>query len=271
MPSVKSEILRIIREKDAKIRSGTEAVTALLEELQRQVRVDLGQAALGGWDAYMLREMLDALEQQVADYSTRAKGDMSARLDESWQNGVDLVEAPLRVAGQMWAGFGISTSSLDVLKEFAYHKVEGLYGDAWDRIRSELTLGVLGGKTPEEVATAIGRNLTEPSIFKSIGARAEAITRTEMGRVFSMAAQERMREAAQYVEGLEKMWLHAGHPRVPRLAHLALDGVHIPVEEPFLVGNIAMMFPRDPAAPASEVINCGCAHVPYHEAWEMAA
>ena len=66
-----------------------------------------------------------------------------------------------------------------------------------------------------------------------------------------------MEEAAKSVDGLEKMWRHAGHPRSPRITHLAADGRHVPVDEPFDIGGVAMMYPRDPAAPSEEVINCG--------------
>jgi hypothetical protein len=126
---------------------------------------------------------------------------------------------------------------------------------------------MMGGKTPQEVAAAIGKNLNDPSIFTSIAARAETITKTEMGRVFSTAAQKRMEEASRHVAGLEKQWIHAGHPKHARPGHEAAHGQHVPVGEPFNVGGTKMMYPRDPAAPLDEVINCGCDHVPYHARW----
>lgn len=272
MPKANYTIEKLLVEKAAGIRSGTEAMLGVLRDLQRQVIGELGQASLGSWDAYHLKKMLNALERQVANFENAAKKEASGRLDIMWDQGAALVEDPLRVSG-IYTGFNLSTSSLKVLKDFAFHKIEGLSASAWDKVKSELTLGVLGGKTPQEVASAIGRNLEDPSIFGSLGARAEAITKTEMGRVFSSASQKRMEEAAGYVEGLEKMWRHAGHPRVARQFHLALNGHHVPVNEPFLVGSVTMMYPRDPAAPVSEVVNCGCDHIPWHPAWktELAA
>jgi hypothetical protein len=63
------------------------------------------------------------------------------------------------------------------------------------------------------------------------------------------------------------MWLHAGHPKRARIYHLNLHGHTVPVKDKFLLGNIAMLYPRDPTAPASEVINCGCTHVGYLPEW----
>jgi len=266
MPKVNTTIQNILAEKDAGISTGIEEMRAIIEELQRQVTYELGQAALGSWDAYQLKEMLNALDRARMTFEHSAKNEMSSLLDDMWANGKALVDDPLRLSG-LYNGLSLSTSSLKVLKDFAMHKISGLSDDAWQRIRGELTLGVLGGKSPQEVARAVGSNLDDQSIFGSIAQRAEVITQTEMGRVFSMAAQERMVEASDYVNGLEKQWIHAGHPKVARLNHLALHGVHIPVKERFLVGNIGMMFPRDPKAPVSEIIRCGCAHVPFHPSW----
>jgi len=238
------------------IRSGTQSMLDLLKELQKQVIDELGRASLGSWDAYHLKQMLKSIEEQIGTFTVKAKAEADGLLDKSWDKGIAMTDAPLSAAN-IYTGFHISTSSLDVLKTFTFHKLEGLSDAAMDKIKSELTLGILGGKTPQEVATAIGQNLKDPSIFTSIAARAEVITKTEMGRIFSEATQMRMDQASQYVDGLEKMWRHAGHPKVARPMHLAAHGQHVPVNEPFRVGGIEMMFPRDPGAPLEEVINCG--------------
>jgi len=245
----------------------------ILKNLQKQVRAELGKAALGLWDAYALRQILDSLESQVANYEGLAKTEAEGFLDKSWSLGVSLVDAPLLAAamGGIYSGFHLSTSSLEALQGYSNNYLESVFGDAWHRVKGEMTLGVLGNKTPQEVATAIGRNLDGPGIFKSIALRAETITKTEMGRVFSQAAQLRMEQAAEYVPGLEKKWRHVGHPMRPRISHQAADGQHVPVTKPFKIGGRLMMFPRDPGAPIEETIHCGCDHVPWHANWDKAA
>lgn len=263
---VNSEIKKILKEKDRKIRTGTQAVRGILSEVQKQVINEIGQAALGSWDAYYLKQMLNSIEYQIDNFAKRAKGKAGEILNDMWGAGQALIDTPL-AAGGIWTGFHLGTSVLDAMKDFAEHKISSLSDDAWYRIKSELSLGVLGGKTPQEVAKAIGKNLDDPSIFKSIAERAEVITKTEMGRVFSKATQLRMEEAVKHVDGLEKQWIHAGHPKNPRPSHLAAHGQHVAVDKPFDIGGKAMMFPRDPTAPLNETINCGCDHVPYHKDW----
>ncbi len=264
-----SEIKKILKEKDTKIRTGTQAVRDILGEVQKQVLGEIGQAALGSWDAYHLKRMLNSIEYQIDNFAKRAKAKEGEMLNDMWGAGQSLVDKPLAVGG-IWTGFEISTSVLEAMKDFAFHKIDGLSDDAWYKIKGELTLGIMGGKTPAEVAKVIGQNLKDPtpSMFRTIAERAEVITKTEMGRVFSKAAQLRMENAVQHVDGLEKEWIHAGHPIKPRVTHLNAHGQHVAVDKPFDIGGKAMMFPRDPKAPLTETINCGCDHVPYHERWQ---
>lgn len=268
MATVNSEIKRIIREKEAGIRSGTEAMLGILKELQAQVLSELGQAAIGSWDMYSQKQLLQAIETQIEVFTAKAQASAGDLLDKAWDMGQTLAATPLELAG-LYTGFHISASSVEAmaLKEFTANITKDLFGNAWTKIRGEITLGILGSKTPQQVAEAIGRSLKGKSIFSSIAERAEVITKTEMGRAFSMATQLRLKEAAKHVEGLEKQWLHAGHPKHPRDSHLWADKTHVPVDRPFNIGGVMMMYPRDPAAPIKEVIHCGCSHAGWHARW----
>ncbi len=258
MPTVNAAIKRILKEKEAGISSGIDTMLALLREVQTQVIGDLGKAALGSWDSYHLKKMLNSLETQISSFDSQAKAEMGGLLKTSADYGVMMVDGPLAMAGISMGGFSIGTSVLDTLKDFAFHKIEGLGSDLWQKLKGELTLGVLGGKTPQEVAAAIGKALgKDRGIFTSVAARAEAITKTEMGRVFSQATQLRMDQAGEQVEGFGKQWKHAGNPKEARPSHEAAHNQHVAYNKPFIVGGIPMMFPRDPAAPIEEVINCG--------------
>jgi len=119
------------------------------------------------------------------------------------------------------------------------------------------------------VAGSIAGNLNGPSIFKSVAERAETITGLEMGKVFSTATQKSMEQAEDVLPGLESMWLHAGHPRMPRRTHLMMHGQKRKIGNPFYrtPQGQPVMYPRDPKAPVSEIIRCGCIHIPWHPDW----
>ncbi len=267
---VTKAIEKALKEKDRGIISGVKSMRSIMKDLHGQVMAELGKAALGTWDSYHLRQFLDSIEFQMANYTGVAKTEMSGLLDRAWATGKDLVDKPLLAAGIQMGGYHLGTSVLDQLKEYSSDYLGNMFGDAWHQVKGEISLGIVGGKTPQEVAKAIGENM-DSGRFRNIARRAETITQTEMGTVFSVATQKRMEQAAEKVEGLEKEWKHVGHPMVPRLSHLAADGQHVPVDKPFVIGGVKMMFPRDPGAPIGEIIHCGCDHVPYHALWERQA
>ncbi len=256
--AVTSEIKKILKEQKLGVISGTEAIRKLLEELQRQVHFGIAMAA-PGWDIYHLKKLMTAIEFQIDNFDAKAKAEISGQIEKSWGWGQALVDLPLKVAG-IYAGYPfLSTSVLDTLKNFAFHRIENLSDDAWLKIKGELTMGLTGGKTPGEVTQAIGGNI-DKGRFASISERAEVITKTEMSKAFNDAAEKRFRLAGQYVDGLENQWLHAGHPVKARPTHLAANGVHVAVDKPFPVidkNGYALMKPYDPKADVSEIINCG--------------
>lgn len=260
-----------------------EALQQLLVEVQRQVLHELLSvpASDTGFPAYRLRQTLDTINHHLAVFEAEAKKELAVTITESWQAGAGMLGEMVIASGT--SNFGLSRNLLEQLdpwlqnmKNFAWGKVEGLTADAGVKIKAELSLGVLGQKTPWEVAQKIAGNLpkdlptwknSDRTIFKTIEERAQVITQTEMGRAFSMAHQSSMAAAADTLPDLQKMWLHAGHPKRARIYHLRLNGDIKPVDENWLVGNISMMYPRDPKAPASEVIRCGCMHVAYMPEW----
>lgn len=263
---VSAEITKILKAKDKGIVSGTGSMLAILKDLHKQVRAELGKAALGSWDAHHLRQVLDAIEYQMANFTLKSKAELSRLLKEAWGYGQNLVDAPLGAAGVHMGAHHLSTSVLDTMTGYGNDYLQNLFHDAWYKVKGEITLGIVGDKTPQEVANAIGTTI-DAGRFKNISVRAETITQNEMGTVFSKATQLRMEQASGLVPDLEKQWLHAGHPRKARASHLAADQSHVPVDQPFKIGSVKMMFPRDPGAPLEETIHCGCDHVPFHARW----
>jgi uncharacterized protein YbaA (DUF1428 family) len=273
---VTETLKKIIAQRNAEVLSGEEATYQLLVNLNRQVRAELGEASLGSWTEYQLKQTKAAIERALADYETAAKGQMSAGLKTMWALGQESVYKPLNVGG-IYTGFNIPSSLLRTMEEFAFVKIESYTGGMWNGIRSELSLGALGAKTPQQVSDAIGKLLPNKplvaqggrTIFKDAAQRAEFVTKTELGRIYSEAANRRREDAAKYVPDLKKVWRH-GHPGVPRLTHLAADGVSVPQDKPFPVrdkNGYQLMRPHDPSADFSEVAGCQCWADAWAERW----
>jgi len=101
---------------------------------------------------------------------------------------------------------------------------------------------------------------------RKAAARAQAIVRTEVGRNFNTANFIGLADAAQFVPGMMKMWLH-GSPRRPRLPHVMAHGESIPVQDYFYFPGGALRYPHDPQGPAGETVNCTCRVVGWKPEW----
>lgn len=247
---------------------GVRRVVKLLSDARKEVAATVAST---DWQIYYLPQMKAAVERALTVFGDKYGVQMRDMQREFWDAGIELVDLPLREVGVLVSIPEIDTTMISILQGYSTDLVEGLTKSAIKKINTELTLGLMGQKSPYEVMQAVGRNLKDKGIFKSITARADTILRTEAGRIYEAAGQLRKEAAASVVLGLKKQW-HYGHsPKMPRLDHMAAHGQIREVNEPFKVGGEELMYPRDPKGSAKNTINCGCTSIPYHEDWESAA
>ena len=246
---VKELVERADRLKDGEVKK----VIKLLSKTRKDLAATVASTE---WQAYRLPEMKGAVERALQEFGDKYGVELREAQREFWEAGINMVDLPLRTVGIAVAIPEIDTTMLSIMQGFSTDLVTGLSHSANKKITNELTLGLMGQKSPYDVMEAIGRNLKDKSIFKSIADRAEAITRTEAGRVLSMASQARKEKAAQVVPGLQKEWRHSHVAKMPRVAHLAAEGQIRDVGKPFDVGGEKLMYPRDPAGSAGNTIRC---------------
>eukprot|EP00112_Aurelia_sp_Birch-Aquarium-sp1_P001820 Seg11976.5 transcript_id=Seg11976.5/GoldUCD/mRNA.D3Y31 product="putative protein" protein_id=Seg11976.5/GoldUCD/D3Y31 len=121
----------------------------------------------------------------------------------------------------------------------------------WHEIREELSEGIDKGESVDKLSSRIRVKFNGIS-----NRRGKTIARTETGVAYESGRQLTMKEAGV----THKKWLTAGDERV-RLTHYAANGQVVGIDEMFTVGNMEMMHPADPNAPAEEVINCRCVSI----------
>jgi SPP1 gp7 family putative phage head morphogenesis protein len=118
------------------------------------------------------------------------------------------------------------------------------------RLMNVIELGVRKGLTSEEMATSI-----QQAVGGTYSAyRAEALARLEINRMLNWIDLEAMRLSG-VIAG--KTWLSMQDAFV-RDSHDAADGQTVPVNQPFVVGGMRMMYPGDPAGGPKETVNCRC-------------
>lgn len=266
--------LETLLEESAAMTEGTvRRIRELLAQMQRDLtaRIPAATAKAAGGSSFDLARVtallrdIDELGADLRDRMTAAQGE---GLQGQMELGRRLIDEPLRIAAgsDLLPTVGLSRSTLAVAQAFSADLITGITAALRRRINTEIQQGVVGTKTPYEVMQAIGERLPGRSVFRTIELRAETIVRTEMGRAYSLAGQARMQEAQLVVPGLQKEWRWSGRGRAN---HAAIDGRRRDVDLPFdvppgqHVEGAPMMYPRDPAAPAGQSINCGCQSLPY--------
>ena len=122
----------------------------------------------------------------------------------------------------------------------------------WEETRDSLEQGIQAGESFEKLAARVRETFNGMSKERSM-----RIAVTETGIAFEGGRHDAMIQAGQEW----KQWLTSQDDRV-RITHGALDGKILPMDEPFLVGGVPMMFPCDPEGTPAEIINCRCVHGP---------
>ena len=117
------------------------------------------------------------------------------------------------------------------------------------QIVSMISDGSCEGLGAEDVARTIRKRINTISAL-----RAATIARTEVAGAANYAS-----DGAARAMGLEmqKSWLATEDDR-SRQWHIDADGQTIDMDQPFIVGGEALMYPGDASASAANTINCRC-------------
>lgn len=240
----------------------------LIEDARKEIVLRLSTTK-SEYVSYVYQNTKADLERVISQLKEAYRRKQLGFLDESWKLGIESVDAPFRVTGITgMAQVYLDEKILVNLKEFSADLITNLTSDALKQINMQLRMGSLAGDSVFTIAQKIGTNLTGPSIFKSIKARAEAITRTELNRIYNTAADARFKDIEERDPDVEEMWTSAGDSNV-RPHHQAASGQVIKPSEKFKVGDYMMDRPGDPAAPASETVHCRCKVIAYKSNWDI--
>lgn len=129
--------------------------------------------------------------------------------------------------------------------------------EVYNLVFAEITDGVNEGESVSGIAQRVDDVLTTSGSERWAN-RARVIAITETTRAYGAAVTAAGLEQSRITGRLlRKRWRTEHDDRV-RPAHRAVDGITLPLYQPFLVGGYPLMFPGDPNGPADEVVNCRC-------------
>ncbi len=260
----RKERARQLKRLTAAHRAAARDVGRLLEEARRRISAELGAAGLSEYQAWQLPNLQQSVAQamaEIGDALALAGGEGAAAAHAI---GADLVDKSLAAAGVRIAGLmpDVDLRQLMAIRTFMTGRLKDVAAGVGRRVNTQIGLTMIGAQGTEAAVTSVA------GLIKSGRGRAMTIVRTEMGRAFSVATQERQALASEHLPGLKKQWRRSGKIH-SRIAHDLADGQIVNVDEPFKVGGVRLMYPRDPEGPAKETINCGCVSLPHMEKWDV--
>jgi len=259
----KRERARQVRAKISEHKAVIKQVESVLKTAQQQIRTELAAMPTDfqAWQLPQIQKNITGLLNEIGQDLSKAGSEGSL---QSWERGIQLVDAPIEAGGIRLKAVlhDIDLQQLTAMRTFMTDRMLDVTAELAKKINSQIGLAMIGAQTQHEVIGSIAQ------MVEGGRGRAKTILRTEMGRAFSVASQERKEAAGDVLPGLMKQWRRSGKIH-SRLSHDLADGQIVGVKEPFIIGGIKMMYPRDPKAPIKETINCGCDSLPSMAHWEV--
>ncbi len=188
----------------------------------------------------------------------------------AWDAGIERFDkiSALADAGTKGAGLTmrplVSHEMLEVLVAYRADLIDDVIGTARTKLTQAVRVATISGEGMPQVAQRIEQLLPSPKGFGTLGNRAEVITRTEFGRVFNTAHDERFSQmqdsrAKAGMEPLRKRWVHNYGIR-QRDNHAAMSGQICDANGWFTIPGSGekCRYPHDATLSAKESANCRC-------------
>lgn len=210
-----------------------------------------------GEDEDKLKEIIEEeLKKLEADYLERYMKTLEPALEDGYRvQAATVFDAPARES--LLAAMAIDRENrMEFLRARGIESFEGINKTTTDEVMKSVLEAVKQGKSTPEIIDDIRGYFSEKAAM-----RARRIARTETLTAISMGQASMMRTAAKAVPELKKIWVTMADERVrgrdPKDSadHYSLHGVEKNWNESFVE---SLSYPRDPKAPAEQVVNCRC-------------
>lgn len=214
-------------------------------------------------ERYLLlkKDRLKAIEKQMVDIEAEANTVARQMIDEKM---LDIYKYNYNQSAEQ-LGFSVIDNSavrkILTKEQNPFVMVKDLTNkaDVTAKLQGEFMTSLLQGESIQKMARRL-KNASEGYLKRSI-----LTARTETTRVQNSAKMDIGAEGEELGYIMEKVWIATKDSRT-RDAHIDMDGVAVPQDEPFIVKNadgstVEMMFPGDVNGGAEQVCNCRCTMV----------
>jgi len=249
----------------------------VLRDLKR-TRLEISEIFKGAerFEMPYYRAILGEIDEKIAGFRDRMSGSVLGAQDISFSSGANLSDDILKTAGVVFGLPAISDELLVTAKEFSADLITDMSNEMRTDISRSLRRSLLMGENQFDSARRIDKIIGTKKTLGYMN-RADKISRTEIGRAFSIARQAKDEAVAEQVPQMKKQWVTSQDTRVRNkdmgggrgiISHVAAHGQIRKIDEPFDVGGERLMYPRDERGSPANTVNCRCQSIPYMEEWE---
>lgn len=250
-----------------------DAIRAMVGQLQN-LRKSIRQNLLNASDPLAqsaINDTIAEINELVSLWQSSATADTRTALQSAFEGGlIDATPEGLGIPSL------VTSELLQTMLDFSADLIQGVADDMRVKISTRLRLAAMGDvslfQTMKDISSVLGVKTVDgvwglfnrPDVVQGVAARAEAILRTELTRMYSQATIMRGEQISELYPDLSaRKWWDATSDNRTRPTHRAAGNTYgpdnaIPIDQPFIVGGVEMKQPGDPSAPGRETINCRC-------------
>lgn len=224
------------------------------------------------WQAAQARATLAEIDRQLILWGEQTTRTLSAAYLDADRLGAEGMLRALRSAGVVEVGAAPTIASSQVIasQQTLPWLITSVSQQTTREVAVILRRAILAQLSPTDVMRALGPVVgpTASGPFRNASLRAEAIARTELGRLGQQASYGTLNDyATRFDRNMAKQWVTWVDGRT-RPAHMAANGQErFPVTLPFTVWGEQLLYPKDPRGSARNVVNCRCVLVPSKPGW----
>lgn len=170
----------------------------------------------------------------------------------AWSGGIAALDKPMAAAGIDVVLPVIDISQLNAMSAFSVDRIKDVGVQAAAKIKTEIGLALIGAQDISATIDKVGAIMGETS-----RSRVTTIVGDNLGSAWETASYRRALQSTDVGVEMIKIWRRSGKIH-SRLAHDLADGQRQPIDKPFIINGHRIQYPKDPAAPLAEKVNCGC-------------
>ena len=250
---------RIFAQQDRLENDAVFRIVSMLDDLRKEIGLIVLDA--DDFQTANLQAIIGQVATAVNAFASSLNEEALIAIGDIYTLGGDSITEPALTAGVSLPSVTLNSQRLSILEAFGLDLVRDVADEAKRRISAQIRLAAVGGISPRDVMRTITDILgivdKRRMVTKGISYRAERIFRTELNRVFSVGAYDKLTAVSAIIPDVQKQWLSTGDNRT-RDSHLAAHGQVQDYDKPFNVGGEDLDYPLDPSGSAKNVINCRC-------------